>query len=127
MVFLTLSIGSLLTATGVIAWFATSMSSVTSLIPAFVGVLLLIIGLVARRGENVRQHAMHVAMVVALLGALGSLMNVAKIGSLIDGSAERPAAIVVSLIMFVALVVYLATGIRSFVQARKARTGSTAA
>jgi hypothetical protein len=127
MVALTLSIGSLLTATGVIAWFATSMSSVTSLIPAFVGVLLLIIGLVARRGENVRRHAMHVAMVVALLGALGSLMNVAQIGSLIDGSAERPAAIVVSLIMFVALVVYLVFGIRSFVQARKARTGSTAA
>jgi cytochrome bd-type quinol oxidase subunit 2 len=123
---LTLAIGSLLTATGVIAWFVTSMSSITALIPAFVGVLLLVTWLIARRGEGARRHAMHAAMVVALLGALGSLMNVAKIGSLIDGTAERPAAIVVSLIMFVALVVYLVLGIRSFVQARKARTATSA-
>lgn len=127
MVALTLSIGSLLTATGVIAWFATSMSSITSLIPAFVGVLLLIAGLVARRGESVRRHAMHAAMAVALLGALGSLMNVVKIGSLLDGTAERPAAIVVSLILFVTLVVYLVFGIRSFIQARRSREASTTA
>lgn len=127
MVALTLAIGSLLTATGVIAWIATSMSSVTALIPAFVGVLLLVAGLIARRGEAVRRHAMHAAMAVALLGALGSLMNVAKIGSLFDGTAERPVAIIVSLIMFVALVVYLVFGIRSFVQARKSRSSTASA
>ncbi|WP_420112815.1 hypothetical protein [Pseudactinotalea sp.] len=127
MVALTLAIGSLLTATGVVAWLVTSMSSITSLIPAFVGVLLLIVGLIARRGEKVRRHAMHAGMLVALLGALGSIMNVAKIGSLFDGTAERPAAIIVSLIMFVTLVVYLAFGIRSFVQARKARSGAASA
>ncbi|WP_156253665.1 hypothetical protein [Pseudactinotalea terrae] len=126
MVALTLAIGSLLTATGVIAWLVTSMSSVTALIPAFVGVLLLIAWLIARRGGAARRHAVHVAMAVALLGALGSLMNVAKIGSLLDGTAERPAAIIVSVIMFVALVVYLVVGIRSFVQARKARTAASA-
>lgn len=127
MVALTLAIGSLLTATGVIAWIATSMSSVTALIPAFVGVLLLVAGLIARRGEAVRRYAMHAAMAVALLGALGSLMNVAKIGSLFDGTAERPVAIIVSLIMFVALVVYLVFGIRSFVQARKSRSSTASA
>lgn len=127
MVALTVTVGSLLTATGVIAWVVTSMSSITALIPAFVGVLMLLAGLIARRGEAVRRHAMHASMAIALLGALGSLMNVAKIGSLLDGTAERPAAIVVSLIMFVALVVYLAFGIRSFVQARKAREGATTA
>lgn len=127
MVALTLAVGSLLTATGVVAWIVTSMSSITSLIPAFVGVLMLIAALIARRGEAVRRHAMHASMAVALLGALGSLMNVAKVGSLLDGTAERPAAIVVSLIMFVALVVYLAFGIRSFVQARKARSASASA
>ncbi len=122
---LTTITGALLVLTGVVAYIVTSASSVTALIPAFVGGLLLICAALASR-EPLRRHAIHAALVVALLGALGSLMNVAKIGQLLAGTAERPAAIIVSVILFVVCAVYVALGVRSFVAARRARAAATA-
>lgn len=119
---LTLWTGGVLTVAGVVAYVITSAASVTALIPAFVGVALIIAAVVAMRWDGARMHAIHAALVVALLAALGSLRNVAAIGDAIDGSAERPAAIWVSLIMFVVLVAYLVAGIRSFIAARRARS-----
>lgn len=113
--------GALLVATGVIAYIVTDFVSVTALIPAFVGVLLLIAALVGRRSVKAAEYAIYTSLVIALLGALGSLMNVVKIGDLIDGTAERPGAIITSLIMFVLLVVYLVAGVRFVVKARTAR------
>jgi hypothetical protein len=113
-----------LTLAGVIAYVATDAASMTALIPSVVGVLIVLCGLLALK-EPWRRHAMHAAMVIALLGALGSLMNVAKIGDLIDGTAERPGAIVVSLIMLVVLVAYIAIGIRYLVNARRQRVGES--
>ena len=121
MLALTTWTGALLVATGVIAYVATGAASFTALIPAAVGVLLLIAALIGRRSENARKHAMHAALAVALLGALGSLMNVVKLGDLFAGTAERPGAIIASTVMFVLLVAYLVAGVRSLVRARAAR------
>lgn len=118
---LTTAVGALLVLTGVLAFVLTSSTSVTALIPAFVGGLLLICAAVSSR-PKLHRHGIHAALVVALVGALGSLMNVVKIGELFAGTAARPAAIVTSVILFVACAVYVAIGIRSFVAARKART-----
>jgi hypothetical protein len=115
---ITMAIGAILTALGVIAYAVTGASSITALIPSFVGVLMLVCAVLARK-PALHRHAIHAALVVALLGAAGSLMNVAKIGELLAGTAERPAAVVVSTIMFVLLVVYIALGVRSFVAARR--------
>lgn len=108
----------MLTVLGVIAYAVTGAASVTALIPAFVGVLILVAGLIARN-EARRRTGIHIALAIAVLGALGSLMNVADIGSVFNGSAERPGAIIVSTIMFVLLVVYIVMGVRSFVAARR--------
>jgi hypothetical protein len=97
--------------------------SVTALIPSVVGVLLLVCAAAARKPAWHR-HGIHAALVVALLGALGSLMNVARIGDVLAGTAERPAAVIVSTIMFVLLVGYLVMGARSFVAARRQRSTS---
>lgn len=113
--------GVILTVAGILAFVVTGADSVTALIPAAVGVVLLIAALVARRVPRWHRHAIHAALVVALIGVLGSLMNVVKIGDLISGEAERPAAVVVSLLMFVVLLGYLAAGARSFLVARSAR------
>jgi hypothetical protein len=51
-------------------------------------------------------------------------MNVAKIGQVFAGTAERPAAIIVSTVMFVVLVAYVALGVRSFVAARRGAVSS---
>lgn len=121
MLALTTWTGGILVAVGVIAYIVSGAVSVTALIPAFFGVLLLIAALVARQWEAAHKHAMHAALLVALLGALGSLMNVVKIGDLFSGTAERPAAIITSIIMFVILVAYLVAGVRSFIAARSAQ------
>lgn len=123
MTLLTISIGSMLIGVGVVAYITSGAASATALIPAFVGLILLIAGLVARAQPGSRRHALHAAMAVALIGVLGSLMNVFKLGSLIAGTAERPGAILTSTIMFVLLVAFLIVGIRSFVQARRSRVG----
>lgn len=122
---LTLTIGGGLTATGVVAYVMTQAASWTALIPAFAGVLLLVLGFIAGK-PSARMHALHGALVVALLGILGSAMNAFRIGEVFAGTAERPAAIVTSAIMFVALLVLLVAGIRSFVVVRRERAKAKA-
>ncbi|WP_142056868.1 hypothetical protein [Pseudonocardia kunmingensis] len=118
---LTVVIGAVLVVLGVVAYVMTAAASVTALIPTFVGVLLLLCAAAARKPAWHR-HGIHAALVVALVGALGTLMNVVRIGEVFAGTAERPAAVVVSTLMFVLLVGYLVMGIRSFVAARRANT-----
>jgi hypothetical protein len=120
---LTQAVAVILILTGVITFIVTGASSVTALIPAFVGIVIGVCGVLAMR-EKLHRHAIHLALVFALIGALGSLMNVVKIGQLVAGTAERPSAIIESLILFVVTVVYLIFGIRSFIAARRARSGS---
>ena len=117
---LTLTIGALLTLTGVIAYLTTGMASFTALIPSAVGVLLLIAGWIAR-DPKLHRHAIHGALAVALLGALGSLMNVVKVPQLLSGTVERPGAIIASTLMFVLLLAYLVVGVNSFISARRSR------
>jgi hypothetical protein len=117
---LTVVIGAVLVVLGVVAYVATGAVSVTALIPSLVGLLMLGCAALARK-PGWHKHGIHVALVVALLGALGTLMNVARIGEVFAGTAERPAAVIESTLMFVVLVVYLVAGVRSFVAARRAR------
>ena len=117
---LTFTIGGILTVLGIVAYVVTGAASVTALIPAFVGVLMLVCAALARR-PALHRHSIHGALIIALLGAAGSLMNVAKLGDLFAGTAERPSAIVVSTIMFVLLVFYIAMGVRSFIAARRSQ------
>lgn len=116
----TFTIGGLVAATGIVAYLATGASSLTALIPTLLGVLLLVCAFIARK-ESARKHAIHAALVVALLGIFGTLMNVVQIGDLFAGTAERPAAIIASTVTFVLLVVYVVLGVRSFIAARRAR------
>jgi hypothetical protein len=61
------------------------------------------------------------AVVIALLGLGGTVPGLLKIGSLLDGTAERPAAVIAQTIMAVLMVIYLVMAIRSFIAARAAR------
>lgn len=45
-------------------------TSITALIPAAFGILLVIFGLLAKSNENLRKHLMHAAVLVGLLGFL---------------------------------------------------------
>jgi hypothetical protein len=109
-------------ALGVAAFLATGSQAVTALIPAFFGAPLLICGLIARK-EHLRKHAMHGAAMLGLLGVLGTAKSLFQISALLAGTAERPVAVFVQLIMFLLSAVFLALCVRSFIAARKARSG----
>ena len=118
---LTRGLGVALIVVGLVAYFATGSDSPTALIPAVLGLILLVLGFVAGR-ENLHRHAIHAALVVALLGALGTLMNLADLPALLSGGdVERPGAVIASAITFVLCVGYVAMGVRSFLAARRTR------
>jgi hypothetical protein len=113
----TIALGVALIAVGLAGYFLTGGVSPTALIPAAFGLVIALSGLIAR-DERKRKHAMHAAVVVALLGFLGSIRGLLQIGHVFDGTAARPAAIVAQTIMAVLTLGYIVIAVRSFVQAR---------
>ena len=120
---ITLALGAALIVLGVGSYGLTQGVSLTALIPAAFGILLVIAGGLAR-SDRWRMHAMHVAVLVALLGFLGSARGLLGLGKVFDGTAVRPAAIVAQSIMAVLTLGYIVVAVRSFIQARTARRGA---
>lgn len=108
--------GAALIAIGMIGYLAGGASSVTGLIPAFFGVALLGLGWWATKGKE--KTAMHIAAVVAALGAIAPL---SRILPGLAGGGELGLAFWTNVIMFVVCGVFLALCIKSFMDARKAR------
>ena len=73
--------GAILIALGVIVTIVSDSGSVTSLIPAFVGIILLALGLAASAKPAIGHHLMHMMAVIALLALLGSLGSLIGRGS----------------------------------------------
>jgi hypothetical protein len=116
---LTIIYGLLLAILGIGAYFASGQASVTALIPAFFGVPLAALGLLAL-GDGARKHAMHAAAALATLGLLGTAPGVIKlIGALAGDELARPTAVAVQTIMAVLSAVFVALCVRSFIQARR--------
>ena len=111
--------GLILIVLGVASYFLTGRTSVTALIPALFGAVLVVCALIARN-ESARRHAMHAAVAVGLIGAIASLAR--AIPAVMRGDASRP-AVISQLIMAVLLLIYVGLGVQSFIAARKARLG----
>lgn len=111
------ALGVALIILGLAGYFLTGAASQTALIPAAFGLVIALSGLIAR-DERKRKHAMHAAVVVALLGFLGSIRGLLQIGDVFDGTAARPAAVVAQTIMAVLTLGYIVVAVRSFVKAR---------
>jgi uncharacterized membrane protein HdeD (DUF308 family) len=88
----------------------------TALLPAYAGVVLAILGGLALAFEGGRRHLMHVAAVVALLGALAPA---ATLG--IRAAQMSPLALTVNIGMLVLCGGLLALMVRSFMAVRRAR------
>ena len=106
--------GGVLVAVGLLVAVASDSSSVTSLIPAFIGVVFIAIGLAGRAKPDLNKHLMHAAAAVALLAILGSL------GSAI-GRGSTGWALFAQLATVVVAGVFLFFAIQSFRAARLAR------
>jgi hypothetical protein len=111
--------GLILIVLGFASYLLTGRTSVTALIPAIFGALLVVCALIARK-ESARKHAMHAAVAVGLLGALAALGR--GIPAALSGGAGRT-AVLSQLVMGGLLAIYVALGVQSFIAARKARTG----
>lgn len=121
---MTILFGVLLTILGLVTYFGAeslgaSTRSVTALIPAFIGVPLIILGIVAQK-PGARKHAMHAAAALALLGFLASFGRFVAVGA--APTSVGPAAL---LIMAILCGVFVALCVRSFIVARKAREAGT--
>jgi len=99
--------------TGVGFYLGTGMASMTALIPAFLGIPLLLCGLMAKSPGAVK-IAMHVAALIVLLGALGSSRVFMKWADL--SMAARSAQLITLVVCVWLLVAY----IKSFIKARRA-------
>ena len=85
------AVGVVLIVLGLTAYFGTGMASATALIPAFLGLVLYVTGWVGTRREGARTPALVTAVVVAVLGFLGSLRGLGDFMVLVAGGpAERP-------------------------------------
>lgn len=69
----TIALGGALIALGVIVTIASGSGSATSLIPAFIGIVFVILGLVARAKPDLNRHLMHAAAALALVAIFASL------------------------------------------------------
>ena len=106
---------------GLGAFFLTGAVHKTALIPAYIGAVLLVLGLLGRK-ESLRKHVMHAAMVIALLALFGTVRSFTKLPAAFAGTAERPAAVYAQAVTAALSIAYLALGIRSFIQARRSRS-----
>ena len=111
--------GGILILVGIVATIASDSNSVTSLIPAFIGVVFVAIGLVARARPDLNKHLMHAAAAVALLAIVGSLGSAIGRGSTGWALAAQLATIVVT-------GAFLVLAVQSFRAARLAREADAA-
>lgn len=119
---LTIVFGVLLIALGAVGYFASGQISKTAWIPSYFGAALAGLGALAVAKPNLRMHVMHAAVLVALLGLLGTIPGVVKLIKSLGGQAlDRPAAVYAQSVMAALMLVYIVLCVRSFIAARKAR------
>ena len=113
MYLVTILFGVLLVITGVTVFIQTGSAHKTALIPAFLGGGLVICGLLAAN-EGRRMVIMHIAVVIGLLGFIGSMAKLFK-------PDQSTAAFAGKAISAGLCAVFIALCVRSFIQARRAR------
>ncbi len=104
----------------------TGKVSMTALIPAIVGGLLLVLGILAL-SPGLRKHAMHFAAMVGLVGLLGGFMPIIRqIKNSGSFDPLKPSALAGEAMILVCAV-FVALCVKSFIAAKKARKAREAA
>jgi hypothetical protein len=103
---------------GVISYLASGMVSITALIPAFFGIVVLILG-IAAFSEKTRKRAMHIASVMGLIGFLVTVSGLFDVSAMLSGEQiARPGAAVGKSFMAIFSLIYFLICLWSFVSAR---------
>ena len=123
-----LLVGGLLTVLGIGGYLlgfslGNEYASPTALIPAGVGVVILICGLVGLRNEPARKHAMHAAVAIALLGAIFSLVPLFR--RILNPEVDTTWLTQLSVIgMLLLCIVFVVAGVASFMRAARSDGGA---
>ena len=118
-------IGALLIAIGLYAYMNSTPNEngkvpMTSLIPAFFGMILLICGALSHN-PKLRKHVMHVAAMVGVLGAIGGFMPLIRQASKGHELDPTKLAAASGLLMSALCAMFVFLCVRSFIAAKKAR------
>ena len=106
---------------GIAGFVLTGSTHKTALIPCIFGFLFLVFGFLARK-DNLRKHVMHAAVLIALFAFLGTARSLSHLPELLNGTAEKPAAIITQSLNAGLSLLYIILAVRSFIQARRARS-----
>jgi len=116
-----IAFGIILIILGLVSYFGISSESITALIPAFLGILILVLGIIALN-EKYLKHSMHAVAVLMLLGFGGTVSGLFKFFRMLGGeSFDRPSAITVQTIMALLCLVFLVLAVKSFIDARRGK------
>ena len=111
--------GTLLVLVGIIGYAYGAMNSEyaskTALIPAAFGLVLVLLGFVSQKKENLRKHLMHAAILVALLGFIATAARLVPRLSGITFTAAEISQIATALICLI----FVILAIKSFADARR--------
>lgn len=95
--------------------------SFTAFIPTLFGVMILACGLAAQNSARTKA-AMHAAVGIALLGAIGSFARILpKLGAILSGQLDKTQlGVIASTLMFLICTVFVALSIGRFIKMRSA-------
>jgi ABC-type transport system involved in cytochrome c biogenesis permease component len=114
MVWTTLLFGALLIALGVFGYLGAEQTYWTALIPGVLGVALLVSGLLGLK-QTFRKNAMHAAVLLALLGLVGTAHGLVGLVQLV----LRDSRLVVESVTAVLCAVFIWLAVKSFIEARR--------
>jgi uncharacterized membrane protein YqjE len=101
--------------------------SMTALIPAGIGAVLLLVVVVVIYKPELRKHAMHLAAVVGVVGVVGGLYPVVKKMGAGTALSWEDSGVRSGVLTTLASAVYVGFAVKSFIDARKAQAAGKAA
>lgn len=122
MALLALLFGSLMIGLGLLGYYEPSMFgtyekvSMTSLIPAYIGIVLVLCAGITLAQPSTRKHAMHLAAIAGVVGFLGGFMPVFR-----SNFDFNKASAVTGVLLSALSLIFVILCVKSFIDARKLR------
>jgi hypothetical protein len=110
--------GVLLIVLGIGGYTIPEKKSVTALIPAILGLIFVVLGVLARQ-DKLRKHVMHAAAALGLLGLIAALARL--VPAVVKGELIWSEAQIALSLMALICAVFVGLCVRSFIQARRNR------
>jgi len=109
---------------GVIGYVGSNFASITAMIPAFFGIVIAGFGLLAQSKESMKMHAMHGAVLIALLCFIGTSVRwiPALMTFLSTGAVKNNAAFISQTVTALLSLAFIGLSVKSFIDARRNRT-----